>query len=374
VPTTQATVRAAQNVASGPETVSVLLDLMRPPAQKVLPNMLGPYHLIRSLGAGGMGRVFLAEHRAMRRPAALKVLSDEAAADPELLERFYREARALAVLDHPNIVRAYDVREAEGFHFLVLEYAPGQDLEALLRKRGPLPSTEAVGYIWQAAAGLGHAHGRGFIHRDVKPGNLLVDESGGVKLLDLGLARSNRPGDGTMTGEMDSGTIMCTPDYVAPEQARGEVPDARTDIYSLGITLYALLTGRAPFEGTVAQKLIAHQSRNPRRLHEVRPELPRGLSDVVARMIAKSPAKRYASMAEVSKALAPFKAGAPSAETARFAVTVPTKGATDWASITAEPDAKTWQAKRRPVWPVVLGAAVLGIIGLTISWVIRHAA
>jgi serine/threonine protein kinase len=374
VPTTRATVRASRAQAADPDTVSVIHDLVRPREAKVLPDMLGPYHLIRTLGSGGVGRVFLAEHRAMRRPAAVKVLSDEATADPELLERFYREARALAVLDHPNIVRAYDVREAEGFHFLVLEYAPGQDLEVLLRKRGPLPSAEAVGYIWQAAAGLAHAHAKGFIHRDVKPGNLLVDESGGVKLLDLGLARSNRPGDGSVSGRVDSGTVMCTPDYVAPEQARGEPPDARTDVYSLGVTLYALLTGRPPFEGTVAQKLIAHQSKKPRPVHEVRPEVPHGLSEVVARMMAKTPAKRYASMAEVSAALAPYKAGSPSAETARFAVTVPTKGTTDWAAITADSDAKPWQAKRRPVWPVLLGATVLAVVGLSLNWLVRHGA
>ena len=371
MPITRATFPTA-SPPTGPETVSVLLDLVRPPARREIPSMLGPYHIVRALGAGGMGEVFLAEHRAMRRHAALKVLADEAAADPEMLERFYREARALAVLDHPNIVRAYDVREAEGFHFLVLEYArPGRDLEVLLRARGPLPFTEAVGYTWQAAAGLGHAHAKGLVHRDVKPGNLLVDESGGVKLLDLGLARSNRPGDSGLTGEIDSRIVMCTPDYVAPEQARGEPPDVRTDVYSLGVTLYALLTGRPPFEGTVAQKMIAHQSRNPRPVHLVRPEVPRGLSDVVARMMAKSPADRYGSMAEVSRAIAPYKAGAASAETAKFAVTV--RPGTDWAEITAEPNPTTWQSHRRPAWPVVLAAAVLGAIGLGISWAIRHA-
>lgn len=368
MPAPPSTVRARPAVAD-PETVSVLLGRSGPPTPRPIPRTLGPYRILQPIGSGGTGRVFLAEHQAMRRRAAIKVLADDAAADPGLLERFYREARALAVLDHPNIVRAYDVREADGFHFLVLEYAPGRDLAVLLRDRGPLPVGEAVGYAWQAAAGLAHAHAQGFIHRDVKPANLLVDESGGVKVLDLGLARSDRPGDARLTDELDSGTVLCTPDYVAPEQARGGPLDGRTDIYSLGVTLYAMLTGRPPFDGSVTQKLVAHQARAPRPAHVVRPDLPRGVSDLVARMMAKDPADRFATMADVGRALEPWKAGAPSAETAKFAVTV--RPGTDWATITAEPPVRR-RHRGRVLWPTALVVAALGAIALGLGWMARH--
>lgn len=350
-----------------------------------MPVRLGAYSILRPLGKGGMGRVFLAQHLAMQRRAAIKILPDEAASDQALRERFYREARALAAVDHPNIVRAYDVRESEGFHFLVMEYVPGRDLQALLNAKGPLPIVEAVGYIVQAAAGLGHAHASGLIHRDVKPANLLVDDAGAVKVLDLGLARFSGDRDDQLTDELDAGAIMCTPDYASPEQARGDHVDHHADVYSLGATLYALLAGSPPFEGSVTKKLVSHQASTARPLHKVRPEVPRELSDVVAQMMAKDPAKRFDSMRAVVKALGPWRAERPTvplkSSEVTASITVASNAPPIWEAIAAEDHARSHnrarhvRARGSVAWKAVLAsviAGVLGMLGLGISWAIRH--
>ena len=265
---------------------------------------LGPYLILNQIGAGGMGQVFLAEHAALRRKIALKVLPPKQALDPANVERFYQEARAAAALDHPNIVHAYDVACDKGTHFLVLEYIDGDTLDRRLAVSGLLPVGEAVSYAVQAAAGLQHAHDKGVAHRDIKPSNLLVGRDGIVKILDLGLAQFfEDSGTGLDRG---SGVVMGTTDYIAPEQLMGGVADHRADIYNLGATLYHLLTGQPPFAGTTAAKMLAHQLTTVQPPHEVCPDVPAALSAVVGKMLAKEPADRHQTAAEVVLALMPF--------------------------------------------------------------------
>jgi serine/threonine protein kinase len=269
---------------------------------------LGHYTLLGRLGAGGMAMVFLAEHKTLHRRVALKVLPTNHAQDEESLKRFYREARAAAALEHPNIVRAYDIDKDEKVHFLVMEYVEGKQLHDLVRKHGPLDVPRAADYIRQAASGLAHAHAAGLVHRDIKPGNLIVDTTGTVKILDMGLARFLQEG-----GEVLTQGVLGTPDYLAPEQVEdSHRVDIRADIYSLGATLYYCLTGRPPFaEGTPAQKMIAHQTREPPPIGTFRPGVPIELEEVVGTMMAKSPANRYQTPAEVVEALTPWAAPTP---------------------------------------------------------------
>ena len=266
---------------------------------------LGKYRLLDHLGTGGMSSVFLAEHPLMRRRVAIKVLPRNRVHDSSYLARFHREARAVASLDHPNIVRAFDVDNEDDVHYLVMEYIEGHDLKSLVERDGPLPYRTAADFMRQAADGLAHAHQAGLIHRDVKPANLLVDAKQVVKLLDMGLARTSDEVDASLTKDHDE-RMLGTVDYLAPEQALdSHLVDPRADIYSLGCTLYFALTGRPPFaEGTLAQRVLMHQSKEPPDIVATRPDVPPGLVAICRRMMAKSPAARYQSGVEVSQALA----------------------------------------------------------------------
>lgn len=277
--------------------------------------VLGPYKLLEQIGQGGMGVVYLAEHIKLHRQVALKILPQKSTKDKLALERFYREARAVAALDHPNIVRAYDVGEVDGVHYLAMEYVPGVNLQTHLDKKGPMPWRAAVGFIIQACRGLQHAFERNMIHRDIKPGNLLVDRQGTLKILDLGLARCFRNEHDNVTARFaQNEELTGSLDYMAPEVARGEQAiDIRSDIYSLGLTLYALVTGKPPYDGSPAQKLLFHQMKELPLLHEVQPDVPPELSAVLARMIAKSPGDRYPTPADVLHDLEPWIESAPSA-------------------------------------------------------------
>jgi serine/threonine protein kinase len=268
----------------------------------------GKYKLLERLGAGGMGSVFLCEHQVMRRRVAIKVLPAAQADDPSALERFHREARAVAQLHHPNIVTAYDIDQDRKLHFLVMEYVDGNNLEQVVRRQGPMDPVQAAHYIRQAAQGLQHAHQAGLVHRDIKPANLIVDRAGIVKVLDLGLARFFRDEADTTTKQYDSQNVLGTADFLAPEQAvDSHNVDARADIYSLGLTFYYLLVGACPFEaGSVAQKLIWHQMRQPKPIQELRPEVPEGLVAIVIKMTAKQLEERYQTLEEVIEALTPW--------------------------------------------------------------------
>lgn len=273
---------------------------------------LGKYKLLGHIGTGGMSSVYLAEHTLMRQQRAIKVLPKQRVDDTSYLARFHREARATASLDHPNIVRAYDVDAApsenpkgKDTHYLVMEYVAGEDLWSLVKREGPLPFETVADYIAQAAVGLGYAHEAGLIHRDVKPSNLLIDEKGVVKVLDLGLARfSDDEEQGSLTVAHNE-NVLGTADYLAPEQAlNSHDADSRADIYGLGCTMYFLLLGHPLFvDGTLAQRIAKHQSQMPSDPRDERTDCPEELVDICFRMIAKDPDKRFQTMAEVKAAL-----------------------------------------------------------------------
>ena len=268
---------------------------------------IGKYKVLEKLGSGGMGTVFLCEHKLMRCMRAIKILPAAKAQDEAALSRFYREARAVAAIDHPNIVHAYDIDQDENLHFLVMEYVDGSSLQDIVKKVGPVSVLRACHYIRQSAIGLDHAQRAGLVHRDIKPGNILVARDGAVKILDMGLARFFNDDDDILTRKFDE-NVLGTADYLAPEQALdSHTVDIRADIYSLGATFYYLLTGKTPFgEGTVAQKLFWHQSRQPRPVHDLRAEVPLAVEAIITKMMAKDPAQRYQTPVELAEALAPF--------------------------------------------------------------------
>src|SRR5262245_49773774 len=265
---------------------------------------LGKYKLLRHIGSGGMSSVYLAEHMLMHRQRAIKVLPKKRVNDSSYLARFHLEAQATAQLDHPNIVRCYDVDNEGDTHYIVMEFIEGKDLNTIVRLEGSLPLELACNYIAQAAEGLHHAHQNGLIHRDVKPANLLVDRKGLVKILDLGLALFSDNERASLTVEHNE-NVLGTADYLAPEQAvNSHKVDHRADIYGLGCTLYFVLTGHPPFnDGTLAQRIAKHQTQMPDDIRKDRPECPRDLADICVKMMQKRPEKRYANMTDVAQAL-----------------------------------------------------------------------
>jgi serine/threonine protein kinase/Leucine-rich repeat (LRR) protein len=268
--------------------------------------VLGNYVLLEKIGAGGMGQVFQARHRRMDRIVAVKLLPAAMTQNSAAIARFEREVKAAARLTHPNIVTAFDADCADGVHFLVMEYVEGRDLAALVKRDGPFPVDQALHLVLQAARGLEAAHADGIVHRDIKPGNLLLDKRGTVKILDMGLARINAVEDGQARTELtEAGTVMGTIDYMAPEQARDvKTADARADIYSLGCTLFYLLTGRAAYEGdSPMTRLVAHRTRPIPSLRAACPQASEQVDAIFQRMLAKEVADRYQSMGEVIAAL-----------------------------------------------------------------------
>ena len=270
--------------------------------------ILGPHVVLDLLGRGGMGAVYLAEHQDLHRKVAIKVMVPARDEDQQLAnERFLREARAAAALDHPNIVRIFDVSRHNGTPYLAMEYVAGETLQEVLDRDGPLPPSTAADAVAQAAAGLQHAHERGFVHRDIKPANLIRDRFSAVKILDMGLARSFDDPKQKLTENLDSSAVVGTADYIAPEQALNSPNiDIRADIYSLGATLYTLIAGKTPFVGNTTQKLLNHQMKAVPRLSDFDPTVPETLSNIAAKMMAKQPADRFQTPADVIAALAPW--------------------------------------------------------------------
>ena len=262
------------------------------------------YRLLELLGVGGMGAVYLCEHMFMKRLVALKVLPVEKLQDPSALLRFYREARAVAALDHPNIVRAYDIDKFEQMHFLVMEYVDGVSIQEVVARHGPLDPIRAANYVAQSAHGLHHAHQLGMVHRDIKPGNLLLERTGFIKILDMGLARFFDQKNDNVTERFDNNCVLGTADYLAPEQAVSNVVDIRADIYALGGSFYFMLTGQTPFpEGTIAHKLLCHQNEEPKSVRSFRSDVPGELLQILAKMMKKNPDERYQSPQELFDAL-----------------------------------------------------------------------
>ena len=267
---------------------------------------LGNYVLMEKIGAGGMAQVFKARHRRMDRIVAVKLLPATMTKDQDAIARFEREVKAAAKISHQNIVAAFDADQAEGVHFLVMEFVDGSDLSALVKKDGPLPVDKGVNYILQAARGLEAAHAEGIVHRDIKPANLLLGKNGVVKILDMGLARLSGDVDAPTQAELTStGAVMGTVDYMSPEQALStKSADARADIYSLGCTLFYLLTGQATFSGdSLMARLLAHREQPIPALRTIRPEVPESVEAIFSKMLAKKVEDRYQSMAEVIAAL-----------------------------------------------------------------------
>ncbi len=285
------------------------------------------YRILSEIGAGGMGTVYKAEDQLMGRTIAIKVVSPHLTAKASAVERFRKEIRAAAQLNHPSVITAHDTGEAGGSHFLVMEFIEGVSLDRLVAKKGQLPVPMACTFTRQAALGLQHAADKGMVHRDIKPQNLMVTRKGQVKILDFGLARFARTDEnevdamptmklpfGAAKPPVDAGVtnpnmLMGTPDYLSPEQAKNSHDvDSRSDIYSLGCTLYYLLTGHAPFSGatTLIDKLLAHTHEAPPPLRDERPEVPDGLVEVLEKMLAKNPADRYQTAAEAASALLPY--------------------------------------------------------------------
>ncbi|HXX95073.1 MAG TPA: protein kinase, partial [Planctomycetota bacterium] len=256
-------------------------------------HQLGPYRLVKKLGEGGMGAVYLAVDSATSRSVAVKVLPRQYSTNAEFVKRFRREAELAAQLKHPNIVGAFSAGEDLGYHYYVMEYCEGETLDSLLKRQGILPVPQALGLILQAAQGLHFAHQQGILHRDIKPSNLFLLKDGTVKILDLGLSKFlDDPGQSFKTV---TGAVLGTPHYISPEQAQGDREiDGRTDLYSLGATLYHLLTGQTPFDGaTVIEILSKHVNTRLPNPQDLREEIPDPVVQVLERMMAKAPRDRY---------------------------------------------------------------------------------
>jgi serine/threonine protein kinase len=272
--------------------------------------VLGGYVILDRLGGGGMGQVYLAEHAAMRRHVAIKVLVSTGGPETVARERFLREARAAAGLNHPNIIRVFDLRQDRQVLYLVMEYVAGISLHHLVTRTGPMDVLAATHAVRQVALGLQHAHENGLVHRDIKPANLLLARDGTVKILDLGLVRIESETESKLTNHIDK-TILGTADYLAPEQAMdSSAVDIRADIYSLGATFYCLLAGHPLFpEGRTAQKLMWQQLKEPTPIRELRPEVPLELAAVVHRALRKNPNERFQTPLEMAAALTPWANG-----------------------------------------------------------------
>jgi serine/threonine-protein kinase len=283
--------------------------------EAVQARRLGQYQLVKRLGSGGMGEVYLAEHLLLRRPCAVKLIRPDRAGDAQHLRRFEREVKTTATLTHPNTVQVYDYGHAEdGTFYYVMEYLPGLTLEQLVERHGPLPANRAIHFLRQVCGALREAHAIGLIHRDIKPGNVMICERGGrhdiAKLLDFGLVipLGGNPGGEKLTQQ---GVIVGTPAYLSPEQAGGQAEiDARSDIYSVGALAYFLLTGKPPFAGRSGIKVLAaHLYEPPAPLNAQRSEVPAELEAVVLKCLAKNPAERYSDVRSLEAALAGCDSG-----------------------------------------------------------------
>jgi eukaryotic-like serine/threonine-protein kinase len=278
--------------------------------------LMGDYELLEKLATGGMGDVYKAVERKSGAIAVVKVLPAASAGDVELLQRFQREVKLLSEVQHPNVVGAFDAGEAEGCHFLAMEFVDGLDLGRMVKLRGPMTPEDAVECVRQAAVGLAYAHECGVVHRDVKPSNLMLDHQGAVKILDLGLARILHNDEGLTS----TGSVLGSIDYMAPEQGNdSKAADHRADIYALGCTLFYLLTGRIVFDAkNISQKLIAHQDAPPPSLDSVCPTIPRKLDQLYLKMLAKDPKDRPSHMKDVVASLKKIQRDLPTPDLSKY--------------------------------------------------------
>ncbi|HEY2541878.1 MAG TPA: Stk1 family PASTA domain-containing Ser/Thr kinase [Gaiellaceae bacterium] len=341
----------------------------------------GRYQIVRKIGAGGMANVYLAEDQELGRRVAIKILNDRHANDEQFVERFRREAKNAAALSHPNIVSIYDRGEAEGTYYIAMEYLDGRTLKELILSRGDAPIAVVVEYARQILSALRFAHRHGIVHRDIKPHNVLVDGEGRVKVTDFGIARA---GTSQMT---EAGSIVGTAQYLSPEQARGADVDQRSDLYSLGVLMYEMLTGEVPFSGdTPVEIAMKHLSQTPAPPSTKRHDVPRELDMVVMRALAKDPDDRYQSADEMEADLDRVARGVgvaprteetatqimrspiagPMSATAATMITPPQRRGAAGAAI---PPSVYYDLDepihRRPVWPWI--AALLFVVGAAIG-------
>ncbi|HBI46735.1 MAG TPA: hypothetical protein DDY78_28360 [Planctomycetales bacterium] len=327
---------------------------------------LGDYQILRHIGQGGMGQVYLAEQMSLKRNVALKILRAELAANPASLQRFKAEAEAVAKVTHANIVQVYAYGEADGFPYIALEYVEGRNLKEFIARKGPPKLAIALSIMRQMASGLQRASEAGIIHRDVKPENILLTAKGEVKVADFGLSRS-LIGEQQPLNLTQSGIIMGTPLYMSPEQVEGKPLDSRTDIYSLGVTCYFMLAGKPPFDGaTPFEVAMKHARDEPPPLAAVCPDLPEGLCAAVHKMMAKDPAQRYQTGRELLRDLARLRGGVAGQT---MGVAKPSLSADSGAVPPPTPSVRP----RRVAWYALIGASVVAalIAGAVMGWMRR---
>ena len=326
------------------------------------------YDVVRPLGSGGMGEVYLARDRVLGRDVALKVLRKQYAGDDEFAERFKREAMSAASLSHPNIIQVYDRGETEeGASYIAMEYVPGGTLKERISREGPLEAADAAGLGAQVAEALGAAHDRGMVHRDIKPQNVLLAARGGAKVADFGIARA-----GSSATISRTGSVMGTAGYMSPEQALGKPATPKSDLYSLGVVLYEALTGELPYTAdnpiAVSMKHVNEPLRPP---IELNPRIPKGMNALVTKLLAKDPEDRYADAEEladdlwrVNRGLEPVAAGVgrkqgPGTQrTALASTNVTNKMQRPW------PGPVPYRRKRRLPWLLIALAAILFTLGV----------
>ena len=302
---TEQRLQVGDRVQVGETLMSVLEDSERVDTGGLLGRVIGGYRLEKRIGRGGMGTVYKSTQLSLNRPVAMKILSDDLTQDRSFTTMFINEARSAASLSHPNIVLAYDVGKDQDKFFFAMEYVPGGSVQELLAKEKKLSVDQAVKFVIEAAKGLEYAEKRGIVHRDIKPDNLMITDDGGIKICDLGLAK-RYGGAEESTGREG---ICGSPHYIAPEQAQGKPVDHRADIYSLGASFYRMLAGATPFTGGSIKELIGkHITEEPRPLKELRPDAPDSVVEVIERMMAREPDKRYQSAAEVINDLTSLRA------------------------------------------------------------------
>jgi len=302
---TEKVLKLGDSIQVGETIISVLDDAERTDAGGLLGQVIAGYRLEKRVGRGGMGTVYRANQLSLDRPVALKILSDDLASNREFTSMFVHEARAAARLSHPNIVLAYDVGKDKEKFFFAMEYVSGGSVQELLAKVKKIPLKQAVHFVIEAAKALEYAEKQGVVHRDIKPDNLMITKDGGIKICDLGLAKSFTSSEPVAAQE----GICGSPHYIAPEQAQGKAVDHRADIYSLGATFYRMLTGITPFTGNSVKDLIKkHITEKPRPIREMEPSAPESVARVIDRMMAKKPEQRYQSASEVINDLTSLQA------------------------------------------------------------------
>lgn len=296
--------KPAENAAAAPR-VAAAVDS---PGADLTGRTLGDFQILRKLGAGGMGQVYLARQLSLKRQVALKLLRKDLVGNATAMERFKAEAVAVARLNHPNIVQVYGAGESDGLHYMALEYVEGRNLREHLARKGPSELPVALSIMRQVATALQKAHEQELVHRDIKPENILVTKKVEVKVTDFGLSRFFKESEATNLTQ--SGVTLGTPLYLSPEQAQGKAVDHRSDLYSFGVTCYHLLSGEPPFRGNTAVEVaLKHLTDQARPLNELRPDLPPELCNLVKKLMAKKPEDRYQSAREVLRELNKLKDG-----------------------------------------------------------------